>query len=54
MRAIRRKYLAVILLMAALAVALTTHLALGAPHAGHALADCPAGTNWDWATQSCT
>lgn len=53
MRAIRRKYLAALLLIAAFAVALTTHLAPGAAHAGGSLADCPFGTNWDWTTQSC-
>jgi len=53
MRAIRRKYLAALRLIAAFAVALTTHLAPGAARAGDSLADCPFGTNWDWTTQSC-
>ena len=53
MRAIRRTYLSALLLIAAFAIALTAHAAVGTAHSGGALADCPFGTNWDWATQSC-
>jgi hypothetical protein len=53
MRALRRTYLASLLLIAAIGLALGTTVASGVSHSGSSLADCPAGTNWDYATQSC-
>lgn len=53
MRALRRKYLAPLLLIAAIGFALATHLAPGASHGAGSLADCPAGTNWDAVTATC-
>ena len=51
MRANKSKFLAPFLLIASLAVALGS--LFGVSHAGGALADCPAGTNWDHVTHTC-
>ena len=53
MRANKPKFLAPLLLIASLAVALGALFAPGVAHAGGSLAICPAGTNWDNATKSC-
>jgi hypothetical protein len=53
MRVIRRNYLAPLLLIAALAFALATHLAPATSPIGGSLAGCPLGTNWDAAAGTC-
>jgi hypothetical protein len=51
MRANKPKFLAPFILIASLAVALGALFAPGVSHG--ALADCPAGTNWDHVTHTC-
>jgi hypothetical protein len=53
MRANRLKFLAPLLLIASLAVAISALFALGVSHADGSLAICPAGTNWDHVTGIC-
>jgi hypothetical protein len=51
MRALRRKYLAPFLLIAAIAFPVATSLAPGVSHAS--VGACPLGTNWDHVTHTC-
>jgi hypothetical protein len=53
MRAIKRTFLAPLLLLAALAVVFAAHLTPGTGHGGGADAACPIGTNWDFVTHTC-